>query len=101
MLLLIKSADNRGEQYGGKYVARVSIGMNKDNKPKYRYFKTLEEYKAYIAGKNKPVKPKKKESDKKDLKDKLKQEHKKKPGPEKKPSLFLKVKDKKDKDKDE
>jgi hypothetical protein len=38
-----------GVSRGGNYVARVQIGYEKDNSPRYRYFKTLDEYKEYLA----------------------------------------------------
>lgn len=41
----------KGEQRGGKYVARVQDGYEKDGSPKYRYFKTEEEYETYLKGK--------------------------------------------------
>jgi hypothetical protein len=40
----------RGEQRGGKYVARIEVGYEKDGSPKYRYFKTEEDYEKYMKG---------------------------------------------------
>ena len=37
-----------GELRGGKYAARVQTGVEKDGSPKYRYFKTEEEYSSYL-----------------------------------------------------
>ena len=37
-----------GASRGGNYVARVQMGYEKDNSPRYRYFKTLSEYKDYL-----------------------------------------------------
>lgn len=67
------SGDQQGEQRSGKYVARVQIGYEKDNSPKYRYFKTVEEYKKYLAANGG-----KKDGDGKQdkLKDKVDKEHK-------------------------
>ncbi len=73
-------ASGTGEQRGGDYIARVQIGYEKDNSPKYRYFKTQKEYDSYLAGKKgktKGSKDKKKDSKTKDLKEKLATEHKK------------------------
>lgn len=41
-------AAKTGEQRGGSYVARVQVGYEKDGSPKYRYFKTEQEYEAYL-----------------------------------------------------
>ncbi len=41
-------ASKAGEQRGGSYVARVQVGYDKDGSPKYRYFKTEQEYEAYL-----------------------------------------------------
>ena len=38
-----------GVSRGGNYVARVQVGYEKDNSPRYRYFKTIDEYKEYLA----------------------------------------------------
>lgn len=37
-----------GEQRGGTYVARVQVGYEHDGSPKYRYFKTEQEYESYL-----------------------------------------------------
>lgn len=58
----------KGEQRGGKYVARVQIGYEKDGSPKYRYFKTEEEYEAYLQSRGKSKAAKK-------LEQKVKREH--------------------------
>lgn len=58
----------RGEQRGGHYVARTQIGYEKDGSPKYRYFKTEEEYETYLKGKGKSPEAKK-------LEHKVKREH--------------------------
>lgn len=70
-----------GEQVGGQYAHRIQIGYEKDNSPKYQYFKTEDEYKTYLENK---AKKKKKPGDKKspvdkkkDLKEKLTAEQKK------------------------
>ena len=56
---LPSSADQGvGEQRGGSYVARVQTGFGKDNKPRYRYFKTAEEYKAFQESKKQTKTPK-------------------------------------------
>lgn len=38
-----------GELRGGRYAARVQTGYEKDGSPKYRYFKTEEEYSSYLS----------------------------------------------------
>lgn len=58
----------KGEQRGGQYVARVQIGYEKDGSPKYRYFKTEEEYETYLEGRGKSESAKK-------LEHKVKREH--------------------------
>ena len=84
-----------GSQRGGNYVARVQVGYGKDNKPKYRYFKTPEEYKAYQEQQSTTTKEKKKKGDKKEgtkrLEEKTEKEKTKKQGS----SVFVKDKDKK------
>ena len=42
--------DTKGGQRGGKYVARVQVGYDKDGSAKYRYFRSGDEYKAYLEG---------------------------------------------------
>lgn len=37
-----------GQLREGHYVARVQVGNEKDGSPKYRYFKTSQEYDAYL-----------------------------------------------------
>lgn len=58
----------KGEQRGGQYVARVQIGYEKDGSPKYRYFKSEEEYETYLEGKGKSKAGK-------ELETKVKREH--------------------------
>ena len=58
----------RGEQRGGKYVARVQVGYEKDGSPKYRYFHTEEDYETYLAGKGRS-------KEAKQLERKVKREH--------------------------
>lgn len=58
----------RGAQRGGKYVARVQVGYEKDGSPKYRYFHTEEDYETYLAGKGRSPEAKK-------LERKVKREH--------------------------
>jgi hypothetical protein len=58
----------RGEQRGGAYVARVQIGYEKDGSPKYRYFKTEEDYEKYLKGRGRSESAKK-------LEHKVKREH--------------------------
>jgi hypothetical protein len=58
----------RGEQRGGAYVARVQVGYEKDGSPKYRYFKSNEDYETYLKGKGRSPEAKK-------LEHKVKQEH--------------------------
>jgi hypothetical protein len=41
---------HKGEQKGGKYVARAQVGTNNDGSPKYRYFSTEKEYETYLEG---------------------------------------------------
>lgn len=40
-----------GELRGGSYVARAQVGTEADGSPKYRYFKTQEEYDHYLGHK--------------------------------------------------
>lgn len=40
-----------GEQRGGSYVARAQVGTEADGSPRYRYFKTQEEYDHYLGSK--------------------------------------------------
>lgn len=58
----------RGEQRGGKYIARVQIGYEKDGSPKYRYFHDEEEYEAFLSQRGKSKEGKK-------LERKVKREH--------------------------
>ena len=55
---LYKSESQTSEVRGGKYAARVQIGIEKDGSPKYRYFKTQEEYESYMKGSGKANKKK-------------------------------------------
>lgn len=53
MRLIIKKAnDTVGEEREGTYAARAQTGYEKDGSPQYRYFKTMAEYKTYLANKN-------------------------------------------------
>lgn len=56
-----------GELRGGSYVARVQVGNESDGSPKYRYFKTQEEYDHYLGNKK---------SEGTKLEDKVEKEHK-------------------------
>lgn len=56
-----------GEQRGGTYVARAQVGAEADGSPRYRYFKTQEEYDNFLGNK--------KEGGKK-LEEKVEKEHK-------------------------
>jgi hypothetical protein len=42
-----------GEQRGGKYVARIQTGYEKDGSPRYKYFQTLAERDKYLQGRGK------------------------------------------------
>ncbi len=91
MIYISKSdSDRKGKQLGGKYVARTDDGVDQHGRPKYKYFETIEEYKTFLEGKTKKDKEPEKKEKKESLKEKLAKEHKDKPGPKKKPSLFLK-----------
>lgn len=91
---LIKGDDQTFEQRGGQHVARVQTGYEKDGSPRYKYFKTQDEYRKYMEtkggkGKNKADSKKlKKKTDKERKSSKEKQE--KKHGD--KVSLFVKDK---------
>lgn len=63
-----KASGGTGEQRGGAYHARAQTGYEKDGSPKYRYFKTEEEYETYLENKNRS------ESSRK-LEHKVKREH--------------------------
>jgi hypothetical protein len=58
-------ADQTSQLRGGKYAARIQTGYEKDGSPQYRYFKTMDEYEAYL---NHQGKSKKKDKDDKDKK---------------------------------
>lgn len=45
---LIKSKEQTGEHVGGKYVARVQTGVEKDGSPQYRYFRSQNDYNEYL-----------------------------------------------------
>lgn len=62
-----------GEQRGGSYIARVQTGYDKDGSPKYRYFKSQDEYKSW---KEKNGKGAKKKKNPHNLKQKVEREHK-------------------------
>jgi len=76
---LVKSKSDKraqeGQQRGGSYVARISVGYDANNKPKYRYFRSSEEYKAYLEQHGGKKGKKDKASDK--LQQKVKKEHEK------------------------
>lgn len=55
-----KGASQTSELRGGKYAARVQEGYERDGSPKYRYFKTQEEYEDYLSGSGRKKKSKKK-----------------------------------------
>lgn len=63
------AVSSKGEQRGGEYVARAQVGYDKDGSPKYRYFKTEEEYQTFLNGRNQS-------KEGKDLEAKVKKEHK-------------------------
>lgn len=46
---LSKAKEQTGEQLGGKYVARVQTGVEKDGSPQYRYFRSQSDYNQYLA----------------------------------------------------
>lgn len=71
-----KSDQQTGEQRGGKYAARVQIGIEKDGSPKYRYFESNEEYQEYLEGSGKASKKDSKNKDAKQLEDKVRGEQK-------------------------
>lgn len=63
------SASTKGEQRGGDYIARIQIGYERDGSPKYRYFKSEEEYESYLSSRGRSKSAKQ-------LEDKVKKEHK-------------------------
>lgn len=86
---------SKGSQRGGAYVARSQVGYETDGSPKYRYFKTQEEYQSFLASRGKAGGGKKLES-------KVEKEHKesteKQHGGDKKPAAHgLLAKDKAEK----
>ena len=64
-----------GEQRGGKYVARVQTGYDKDGSPKYKYFETQEEYKKWKENHGKGSKRKKPDKNPHNLAQKVDREH--------------------------
>jgi len=64
------ASSKTGEQRGGKYVARVQTGYEKDGSPRYKYFDTLEERDKYLQSRGTSGDGKKR------LKDKLTDEQK-------------------------
>lgn len=68
-----------GEQRGGSYVARAQIGAEADGSPKYRYFKTQEEYDEYLGHKK---------SAGKKLEEKVDKEHKESTEKQRHPNLL-------------
>lgn len=73
---LTKAASQTSEVRGGDYAARVQEGYEKDGSPKYRYFKTQEEYEKYLQGKGKGKKKKKKKDSDNTLAEKREEERK-------------------------
>ena len=73
---LCKGAQQTSEVRGGKYVARVKIGVEKDGSPMYRYFKTQEEYDSYLQGKGSKKKGPEKDKQGEALASKVAKEHK-------------------------
>lgn len=45
--------NKQGETRGGKYVARIQIGYEKDGSPRYKYFSSFEERDKYVEGRGK------------------------------------------------
>lgn len=64
-----------GDQRGGTYIARVQYGYDENNQPKYRYFRSQDEYKAYLKQQSN-VKDKDGNKNKERLKEKLEAERK-------------------------
>lgn len=64
-----------GEQRGGKYVARVQTGYDKDGSPKYKYFQSQEEYKNWKSKNGKGGKRKKPDKNPHNLSQKTEREH--------------------------
>lgn len=95
---LIKGEAQTSEVRGGKYAARVQEGYEKDGSPKYRYFKTQEEYEEYMRGKGGgKKKTKKKKDEEKDGEKRLesKRDKERKESAKKQRSLFTEAKRKK------
>lgn len=46
---LSKAKEQTGQALGGKYVARVQTGVEKDGSPQYRYFRSQADYNKYLA----------------------------------------------------
>lgn len=45
--------NKQGEARGGKYVARIQIGYEKDGSPRYKYFSSFEERDKYLENRGK------------------------------------------------
>jgi hypothetical protein len=97
---LASSADpesTAGEQRGGDYFHRIQTGYKKDNTPKYRYFKTKDEWDGYVKGKGATGKERTKKTGDESaqrLKEKTTKEQEESSAKQK-DSLFIKQKDKK------
>ena len=59
-----KAKEQTGEQQGGKHVARVQTGYEKDGSPAYRYFKTSKEYRDFLLKQSKKKREGKKDKKK-------------------------------------
>lgn len=70
LIIDLFKAPKEGGIKGGKYVARVAIGYDKDNRPRYRYFKTVQEQQDFVRRHSQELseKNKKKDKDKKKTK---------------------------------
>lgn len=66
------SAPKMGAMRGGKYVAREQIGQNPDGSPRYKYFKTREDYQKFLNARARGDQHKKGPREPKDAKDKEK-----------------------------
>ena len=97
---LSKGESQTSELRGGKYAARIQEGYEKDGSPKYRYFKTQQEYKDFLANKGsgkKKGKKKGKDDKKKDSGQSLEaqQKEEQKESRRKQRTLFTEAKSKK------
>ena len=64
------SSPKMGAMRGGKYVAREQIGQNPDGSPRYKYFKTREDYQKFLNARARGDQHKKGPREPKDAKDK-------------------------------